>query len=148
VTRTGGSGKSNIYLVLPQYQFIANGMYQAPWGINLGANWLLRQGYAEPYFRGQVATGDPLSNRKSVLVSKDVGKFRLPAVSSLDVRLEKAFKIQRGTIALDLDVFNVANKATVLGRTYDLRLTGATGFNKVLEIMNPRILRVGARINF
>src|SRR5207253_5973662 len=65
ITRTGGSGKSNIYLVLPQYQFIANGMYQAPWGINLGANWLLRQGYAEPYYRGSVATGDPLSNRKS-----------------------------------------------------------------------------------
>jgi hypothetical protein len=148
VTRTGGSGKSNIYLVLPQYQFIANGMYQAPWGINLGANWLLRQGYAEPYFRSQVTTGDPLSNRKSLLVTSDVGKFRLPAVSSLDVRLEKAFKIQRGTIALDLDVFNVSNRDTVLGRTYDLRLTGPTGFNQTVEIMNPRILRLGARVTF
>jgi hypothetical protein len=36
----------------------------------------------------------------------------------------------------------------VLGRTYDLRLTGDTGYNKVLEIMNPRIIRVGARLNF
>src|SRR5262249_34257223 len=60
ITRTSGSGKSNIYLVLPQYQFIANGLYQAGWGINLGANWLLRQGYAEPYFRSNVNTGDPL----------------------------------------------------------------------------------------
>ncbi|HEX9366087.1 MAG TPA: hypothetical protein VF921_05635, partial [Vicinamibacterales bacterium] len=74
--------------------------------------------------------------------------FRLPAVSSLDVRLEKAIKIQRATVALDLDVFNVGNVATVLGRTYDLRLTGATGFNKTLEIMNPRIARLGARITF
>ena len=32
VTQTGGSGKSNIYLVLPQYQFIANGMYQCAVG--------------------------------------------------------------------------------------------------------------------
>ena len=46
------------------------------------------------------------------------------------------------------DVFNVFNNATVLGRQYDLRATGATGFNKVLEIMNPRILRLGVRINF
>ncbi|HEX9365409.1 MAG TPA: TonB-dependent receptor, partial [Vicinamibacterales bacterium] len=121
VTRTGGSGKSNIYLVLPQYQFIANGMYQGPWGVNFGANWLLRQGYAEPYFRSRVATGDPLGSSKSVLVVNDVAKFRLPAVSSLDVRLEKAIKIQRATVALDLDVFNVGNVATVLGRTYDLR---------------------------
>jgi hypothetical protein len=148
VTQTGGSGKSGIFMVLPKYQFIANGMYQGPWGVNLGANWLLRQGYAEPFNRSSVATGDPLSNRKRVLVVSDVGKFRLPAVSSLDVRIEKAFKIQRSTIALDLDVFNIGNVATVLGRQYDIRLSGPTGFNQVLEIMNPRIARVGVRFNF
>jgi hypothetical protein len=148
VTQTTGSGKSGIFMVLPQYQFIANGMYQGPWGINFGANWMLRQGYAEPFFRSQVATGDPLSNSKSVLITDDVGKFRLPAMSSLDIRIEKAIKIQRANIALDLDIFNVGNSATVLGRQYDLRLTGATGFNKTLEIMNPRILRLGARLNF
>ena len=148
VTQTGGSGKSGIYMVLPRYQFIANGMYQGPWGINFGANWMLRQGYAEPFFRSNVATGDPLGSSKNVLITKDVGNFRLPAVSSLDVRLEKAFKIQRGTIALDLDVFNVGNVATVLGKQYDLRRTGPTGYNQVLEIMNPRILRLGARFTF
>jgi hypothetical protein len=148
VTQTGGSGKSGIYMVLPQYQLIANGMYQGPWGINFGANWMLRQGYAEPFFRSQTATGDPLGSNKNVLATSDVGEFRLPAMSSLDVRFEKAIKIQRVNIALDLDIFNVGNSATVLGRQYDLRLTGATGFNKTLEIMNPRILRLGARLNF
>jgi hypothetical protein len=148
VTQTGGSGKSNIYMVLPRYQFVANGMYQAPWGINLGANWLLRQGYAIPYFRGAVPTGDPLSNLKSVLAVDDVTKFRLPKVSSLDVRLEKAFRIRTLNIMGDLDVFNVTNSATVLGKQFDIRRTGPTGFDKVLEIMNPRILRLGARINF
>ena len=148
VTQSAGSGKSNIYMVLPRYQFIANGMYQGPWGINLGANWLLRQGYAEPFFKSNVGTGDPLSDNKDVLATSDIGKFRLPAVGSLDIRLEKAIKIQRANIALDLDIFNVRNVATVLQRQYDLRLTGATGFNKVLEIMNPRILRLGARLNF
>lgn len=147
ITRTGGSGKSNIYLVLPQYQFIANGMYQAKWGINLGANWVLRQGYAEPYFRSRVNTGDPLGS-KSVLLVDDVGEFRLPAMSSLDARVEKAFRIQRSTLALDLDIFNITNASTVLGRQYDARLTGPTGYNKTLEIMNPRILRLGVRFNF
>lgn len=148
VTQTGGSGKSGIYLVLPKYQFIANGMYQGPWGFNLGANWMLRQGYAQPFFRSQVVTGDPLSNRKNVLISSDIGNQRLPKVSSFDARLEKAFRFGRANAILDLDVFNVFNNSTVLGRTYDLRLTGATGFNKVLEIMNPRLLRLGARFTF
>jgi len=147
VSQTSGSGKSNIFLVLPQYQFIANGLYQAKWGINLGANWLLRQGYAEPYFRGRVNTGDPLGT-KSVLLVNDVGAFRLPAVSSLDARIEKAFRIQRSTLNLDLDIFNITNSATVLGRQFDARLTGTTGFNKTLEIMNPRIVRLGARFSF
>jgi Carboxypeptidase regulatory-like domain len=148
VTQTGGSGKSNIYMVLPQYQFVANAMYQGPWGVNFGANWLLRQGYAIPYFRSNVATGDPLSNFKSVLAVDDVTRFRLPHVSSLDARLEKAFKVRTVNMMLDLDVFNLTNSATVLGRQYDLRRTGPTGFNQILETMNPRILRLGARLNF
>jgi hypothetical protein len=46
---------------------------------------------------------------------------------------------------VDFDVFNVLNANTVLGRQYDLRLTAA---DQVLEIMNPRILRLGLRFNF
>jgi TonB-dependent Receptor Plug Domain len=37
---------------------------------------------------------------------------------------------------------------SVLGKQFDLRRTGPTGFNQVLEIMNPRILRLGVRLNF
>ena len=148
VTQTGGSGKSNIYMVLPQYQFVANGLYQLNWGINLGANWTNRQGYAIPYFRGAVPTGDALQNNKSVLAVDDVTRFRLPAVNSLDARVEKEFNISRVKLMFDLDVFNVTNSSTVLGRQYDIRRTGPTGFNQILEIMNPRILRLGGRINF
>jgi hypothetical protein len=32
VRRSDGSGKSNIYLVAPSYQVVANGLYQGPWG--------------------------------------------------------------------------------------------------------------------
>jgi hypothetical protein len=149
VTEISGSGKNNIFMVLPRFQIVANGMYQAMWGINLAGNWVLRQGYAEPYFRSAVSTGDPLNDLKSVLAVPDVNDFRLPRVSSLDARLEKVFRLERGTIAVDLDVFNVTNAATVLQRQYDLRFTGAAaGFNQTLEIMNPRIARIGARITF
>jgi hypothetical protein len=135
-------------MVLPQYQFVANGLYQLNWGINLGANWTNRQGYAIPYFRSQVPTGDQLSNQKSVLAVDDVTRFRLPAVNSLDARVEKQFNISHVKLMFDLDVFNVTNSSTVLGRQYDLRRTGPTGYNQILEIMNPRILRLGGRINF
>jgi len=147
VRKAAGSGKSNVYLVAPKYQIVANGSYEGPWGLNFGANLVTRQGYAEPFFQSNVATGDPLG-RKTVLLVNQVDQFRLPAVTSLDGRVEKRFNFGSTHFALDFDVFNVLNAGTVLGKQYDARLTGATGFNQTLEIMNPRIARLGARFTF
>jgi hypothetical protein len=123
-------------------------MYQAPGGIDLGANYNMRQGFGQPWFRSRVPTADDFfTARKTVLVT-DVGAHRLPTVNTLDVRVGKAFKFQRTSFNIDLDVFNLFNSGTVLGRQYDMRLTGPTGFDQVLEIMNPRIMRIGARFNF
>ncbi len=145
--QTGGSGKSGIYMLLPKYQFIATGMYQAPWGINLAANYTARQGYATPFFQDRVPSGDPLGNLKTVLLVDEVGDHRLPMMNSLDVRLGKEFSFNRFRVNLDLDVFNALNANTVLGRQYNQRF-GDPVSNQVLEIMNPRILRIGARFNF
>jgi hypothetical protein len=147
VRRSDGSGKSNIYLVSPKFQIVANGMYQGPWGVNLGANLVARQGYTQPFFMSQVTTGDSLG-RKDVLLVNNIDDFRLPAVTSLDARIEKKFTFGRAAIALDFDVFNLLNAGTILEKQYDARLTGPTGFGNVLEIMNPRIARLGARFVF
>jgi hypothetical protein len=142
---SSGSGKSSIYQVLPRFQYIATGLYQAPWGINLGANLVVRQGFSEPFFRSQTPVTDPIAKTKTVLVV-GASQFRLPAVKSLDARVGKEFVFaNRARVNFDLDIFNVLNSATVLGRQYDLRVTTA---NQVQEIMNPRILRVGLRFNF
>jgi hypothetical protein len=154
ITETSGSGKSNVFMVLPTYQFIFTGLYQWKWGINLAANALFRQGYAEPFYASAVRTGDPgtspstIVEFKDVLVVDEVSHYRLPAVKSVDARLEKTFSFGRANIAADVDVFNVANAATPLGKTYDVRLIGPTGFNQILEIMNPLIVRLGARVTF
>ena len=142
---SSGSGKSGIYQVLPSYQFVATGLYQAPWGINLAANMVNRQGFSTPYFRSQVSTADPNSRLKSVLLVDDVGENRLPSVTSLDARIGKEFAFNRVRFNVDIDVFNVLNENVVLGRQYDLRVTTA---DQVLEIMNPRVLRLGLRFNF
>jgi hypothetical protein len=147
VRQAAGSGKSGIYMVAPRYQLTANGMVEGPWGLNLGANLVTRQGYSEPFFRSQTPTGDPLG-RKTVLLVNDVALFRLPSVSSLDGRVSKKFTFGKASASLDFDVFNIFNRGTVLGKQYDARLTGATGFGNVLEIMNPRIARLGARFTF
>jgi hypothetical protein len=147
MTATGGSGKSGIYMVLPKYQFILTSAYQARWGINLGLNYLFRQGYSTPYYRERTpGSADDLAPvGKSVLLVSDVGDYRLPNVHSVDARVSKSLRAGRVNANLDLDIFNVFNTSTVLGREYNLRLTT---FNQVKEIMNPRVVRFGVRVGF
>jgi Carboxypeptidase regulatory-like domain/TonB-dependent Receptor Plug Domain len=143
---TAGTNKSQIYLTLPTYQFIANGYYQGPWGVNLGGNYVMRQGYSEMFFSNDVGTNDPVYQQKDIVViAGRIGQFRLPNVHSLDVRIEKTLTLQRTRVGLDFDVFNVLNRGTVLGRIYDV---SSSKFNQVAEIMNPRIARFGVRVQF
>jgi hypothetical protein len=146
VTPTFGSGKSEIYLILPRYQFNASGLYQMPWGINVAASMVAREGYGMPYF-ATVESNDQSAPEKRVLLV-DPDDSRLPAVVSLDMRVGKTFNIRNTDLSLDLDIFNLMNRATVLGRQYDVTATGSTGFDQVLEIMNPRLLRLGVRFAF
>ena len=146
VVNSAGSGKSGIYLLPPKYQLTANGLYEGPWGINFGGNLVLRQGYGEPFYRDRVNTGDALVATKSVLLTNGADEFRLDTVSSLDARVEKMFKFGRTNLAGVLDIFNLFNNATVLGKQYNAR--SASTYNSVLEIMNPRIARLGVRFFF
>jgi hypothetical protein len=145
IRTSSGSGKSAIYQVLPKYQFILNGMYQAPFGINLAGSMTSRQGFATPYYRSQVPTADPVAARKSVLLVTDLDSQRLPSVTLLDLRVGKEVSFARARFNIDIDLFNALNSATILGRQFDLRVTTA---NNVQEIMNPRVLRLGLRFNF
>ncbi len=124
VRSSGGSGKSGIFQVLPKYQFIATGLYQAKWGINLAANLVARQGFAMQYNRTLVDTnalfpvGDANAPRKTVFLLDEAGDERLPGVTSLDLRLGKEFAFNRARFNIDLDLFNALNTSTILGRQY------------------------------
>ena len=120
VTRSTGAGKDQIYFVFPKHQFVANGLYQAPYGINIAANLLIRQGFGQPYHE-RVNTSDPANPQKYVLLSPDVGGNRLPTLRILDLRVGKEFRFNEMTMNVDLDWFNVFNASTVLRRQYDNR---------------------------
>lgn len=149
VSASGGSGKSGIYMVQPKYQIVANGAYQLPFQIDLGLSYLIRQGYPMPWFKRTTKTGNLLGQRQDILYVPDFGQDRLPATQTLDMRVGKTLKFNRVTMNVDLDIFNILNSATVLGRQYDASKTvGNTAYTQVLEIMQPRIARLGFRVNF
>jgi hypothetical protein len=149
VSAASGSGKSGIYMVQPKYQIIANGAYEAPYGIDIGANYLIRQGYPMPWHQRVTQFTDPMGSVKLMLLVPDFGQDRLPGTQTLDVRIGKTFTFGTARAIFDLDIFNLLNSATVLGRQYNAAVqTGTPKYTDVMEIMQPRIARVGVRITF
>ena len=92
-----------------------------------------------------MSTPDPYQPFQQVLLVSSIDQFRLPGVTTFDARVGKTFTFRRYNAAFDLDLFNLFNAGTVLGKQYDVRLTT---FDQVQEIMNPRLARVGLRFFF
>ena len=125
MTQTSGSGKSEIYLLLPRYQFSGSAVYQFPHQINVAGSVVARQGFGQPFF-ATVESADPSLPEKRVLLS-DPDENRLPGVFTLDLRAEKGFTFGTSQLMLTLDMFNLMNSSTALGRQYDATATGDYG---------------------
>ena len=72
VVRSGGSGSGDIF-IHSKWQINANGLYEAPWGVNLAANLFGRQGYPFPVYRNAALGVD---GTRRVLVSPELDTFR------------------------------------------------------------------------
>jgi hypothetical protein len=71
--------------------------------------------------------------------------YRNSDVFDADLRIEKAINVKPLQVNLSLDVFNVANSATVLQRQGKVN---STTYHFITETLSPRIVRAGARISF
>jgi hypothetical protein len=139
VQATGSGGGA--YYLNAKWQVNLNGMYKAPYGIDVAANVFGRQGYPFPLYRAQALGSDSLN----VLVSPAVDTFRYPNVWNTDVRLAREFALQTVKIKLMGDVFNLMNANTALLRVNNI---GASNFNALSQNITPRILRLGVTVGF
>jgi hypothetical protein len=139
--QSGGSGAGTIYMNA-KWQFNANGLYQAAYGIELSANVFGRQGYPFPLFRSQSLGAD---SGVQVLVTPEIDTLRLPNLWNTDLRIAREF-IGRGLrIRLIGDLFNVFNANTALVRNNNIL---SPGFNSLAQNLSPRILRLGMVVGF
>jgi hypothetical protein len=158
-----GSGATGNIFVNSKWNFNIAGLYQLPLGFNIGANFFGRQGY--PFVQWvQINPGDGFGTKNVVVGSLD--QERLPNIYDLDVRLEKVIELRPLSIALSIDVFNVANSATVLqrqgriGSCFGVSCTNivpgvkTAGFTPngtyhlITDLQSPRVVRAGARVSF
>ena len=142
--QSGGSGAGTIY-INARWQFNANALYQAPYGLELSANVFGRQGYPYPIVRSGTAAALGADSALTVLLSPRIDTFRHPNLWNTDVRIARQFGAGPAHIRLMLDVFNLLNANTALVRVNDLT---STSFNTLAQNLSPRIARVGAVVGF
>ncbi len=70
---------------------------------------------------------------------------RAPNVGIFDMRAEKSFDLPQGaTVAFLFDGFNLTNSSTVL----NYRTISGSRYNEIVAILDPRVFRVGVRLEF
>ncbi|HEX7182865.1 MAG TPA: TonB-dependent receptor, partial [Thermoanaerobaculia bacterium] len=143
---TVSGAKGNVF-INSEWSYSLNGLYQIapdrPWGFNVAANLSGRQGYPVRYanriFRETIT--DAAGVGLDVPVTSDVDTFRYSDVHMLDLRVEKEFHFSDLGLTLGADLFNALNESYVLQRQ---GLLGGSRGDHVLEIVSPRVLRLGA----
>jgi hypothetical protein len=140
--RAAGSGKGDIFFNA-KWQFVANALWQGPGGFELGAALFGRQGFARPIV---IVTSAGLDgNQRTMTTGNEIDSLRYPDLWNLDLRLAKNFSFGDRSITLSADLFNVFNSSTELNRN---RQASSGAFNRLDEILSPRIARFGIRFNF
>ena len=141
---SSGSGKSDIFYN-SRWAFKLTGLYQLPWEINVSGYLSMREGFVYPIIL-RSDTYRAYSAGYAYPYVEGMGENHLDTLAMVDMRVEKAFTLPDiGRLSLMMDIFNVFNCNTELGKN---RYAYQTTFGDTLEIVNPRIVRLGVRFQF
>jgi hypothetical protein len=140
--QSGGSGRATFYTT-PTWQIYANALVQLPWSVELSGAVFGREGQIQPLY---VRASAGLDGALNVLATPTVDATRYSSVWDLDLRLAKNVKIGGSTaLTLSAEAFNLFNSGTTL---QVFRQINSTDFQRIDEILSPRIVRFGARFTF
>ena len=121
------------------YNYKLIGRYTLPWDIGFSGSWKLQSG---DQWGRTVSVRFPGDGTRTVQVEPEHAN-RAPAVSIIDFRVDKSFRIRGARLTGMVDVFNAANYGTVTG----WRST-TVNYREVTGILDPRIVRFGVRFDF
>jgi len=139
--KSGGSGRATFYTT-PRWQIYANALVQLPLGLELSGAVFGREGQAVPEYI--IGSGGRDGNL-NILATTAIDARRYDNVWDFDLRLAKVVKAGPTAITFSAEAFNIFNSGTVL---QVFRRVDSSSFNRIDEILSPRILRFGARVSF
>jgi hypothetical protein len=140
---SSGSGLDNVFNNA-KWLVKVSGRYTTPlWDIDIAGYYNIRQGY--PFPQGILTPNRANQAGQTTVLLERMGDVRLDNFQNADLRFSRSFTFGRARLVPSLDVFNLGNVNTVLGRR---RNQAATNANQISTIMAPRIVRFGVRVQF
>jgi len=137
-----GSGKGDAF-VNAKWQLSASALYELPASFEVAGSLFARQGFPRPIVLLLSAGAD---GQVYALATPRIDSERYPSIWNLDLSLARRFSLGRDRrLRLALEMFNVFNSNTELNR---FRQANSNAFNRLDEILSPRILRLGAQLSF
>ena len=117
-----------------------HGTVDGPWGLRVSP--LLRHQSGQPYGRTFVTRLEYGTVR---VLAEPMGTRRMDNVTLLDMRFEKGFRLPGGRrVAALVDVFNLLNA----NPEQNVNWSSGSSFLQPLAIVPPRIVRLGARLDW
>jgi outer membrane receptor protein involved in Fe transport len=133
----GDEGKETSTL----WNYKAIGRYTLPWQIGFSGSWKVQSGRQWSRNTSVNVTNDTTQ----VIRMEPITSNRAPTVSIFDLRFDKSFTFGKfGRLTGQVDVFNLANNGTVT----NFASTTGTNFQRVIGILDPRVVRFGVRYDF
>ena len=152
-----GLSYQNGVSTIARYVIKLSGSYDLPWGFTAAGNFNMFQGATRTLtmngpgnvYGGVNATGGDTTISYATLEFQPRNSFRFEDTKMLDLGLQKSVSLgsaSRYRVKLMLDLFNVFNASTIL--SYSSNNTSLAASTAPASIIPPRVLRIGARINF
>ena len=126
------------------YSYRLSGVYELPYAISISGTGQYYQGFPELTTVSVANNTFRLTQGTQLLTVEPRGTTRLPAVSSVDLSVRKRWKVTGRTIEPRLDLYNVTNAASILGRIAQLGPT----YNRVSSIQRGRLIKLGLSVEF
>jgi Carboxypeptidase regulatory-like domain len=126
------------------YSYRASSVFDFPYQISLSATAQYYAGFPE---LTTVSVGNNtvvLTQGATNVTVAERGSTRLPAVTSVDVSIRKFWKIRDVKLEPRLDLFNLSNQATILGRVTQL----GSSYGRVSSIQRGRLIKLGFSVEF
>ena len=141
-SESGGSGVSDVW-VNSKWVARATGVYTLPWDLSVSGFLNGHQGYIFPYGYTTADRGNGAGT--TTVVIEPYGDSRIPNFWQFDLKFERPITLKGLTFRPQATIYNLANSNVKLGFQRNL---GAANYLEVRQILSPRVMQVGFRLDF